>query len=771
MKRYITMIAVVAVVLSSAGCPTIAVGAERVDGTRVAIVLAPYLTWEDLDSDNAPFLKGAIERGAIGALNTRNRNMLAGPASPEQGALTLSAGVWAAEDGLAPTAYSVTEYYEGGTAAEAFERMSGVSALDRAVVFLGMPRTQRLNDMSETLAVKPGTLGGAVLEAGGWTAAIGNSDSGYEVRGMWRSRPAALVAMGHEGTVPFGDVSTDLLKSDPLAPYGISTDRDALEAALAALAADVADRSGPGLVVLDAGDLQRAQIFSPDAAPDVAADHHAAAVHGLDEVVRMAADFVGADGAVFVVPQAATSEPKTPVGLSPVIGLGAGLKGLLTSSSTQRAGLVTDMDVTATALELLGITRPTWILGNPMDSDGSSSPARERIDELSRMNETARAVDTAKPGVLNSYIAITTLVLLLSTIVVLRARRWSGESVGVVTRLLKTCLIAVLAVPVASILMFVFDGSPVTAGQAVMYFALALVATFVVGVVLMYRAPARVPAAVLSLGVIGLLLVDQWIGTPWSFSSFLGYSPLLGARYYGMGNEGAALLVGATLVGLSLLFDQYPESRATELARRWVLPPVAFLVVVTAAAPFAGANVGVAVWGIVAFVVAWAQMNGVRVGLKAVGVMFVLAVIAVAVFSFVDLSSDTGMQTHLGRAWGSAASGGVGELWLIVARKAETNLRVLTRTNWSYLLVAVLAFLSFMRWRPQGDFAATLDENPHFSAALSASLVGGFVAYLTEDSGIVIPALILLYGGTAILYLMLLRARFGTTTSREAVGE
>jgi hypothetical protein len=62
-----------------------------------------------------------------------------------------------------------------------------------------------------------------------------------------------------------------------------------------------------------------------------------------------------------------------------------------------------------------------------------------------------------------------------------------------------------------------------------------------------------------------------------------------------------------------------------------------------------------------------------------------------------------------------------------------------------------------MRWRPQGDFAATLVENPHFSSAMSACLVAGLAAFFTEDSGIVIPAIMLVFVGIGIVYLMLSR--------------
>ena len=63
-----------------------------------------------------------------------------------------------------------------------------------------------------------------------------------------------------------------------------------------------------------------------------------------------------------------------------------------------------------------------------------------------------------------------------------------------------------------------------------------------------------------------------------------------------------------------------------------------------------------------------------------------------------------------------------------------------------------------MRWRPHGDFADTLDENPNFAHAITVVLVAGGIAYFSEDSGIVIPALAVFYLGIALSWLMLSRA-------------
>jgi len=121
-------------------------GSESSASGRVVLVLAPYLRWDDITGGRAPNLMRIAEEGAVGDINVRNRNLSGGTDTPAQGALTFSAGSWAAADPLAPSAYSVGEYYEGGTSAEAFERMTGVSPEGYDIVFLGAPRTHRLNE-------------------------------------------------------------------------------------------------------------------------------------------------------------------------------------------------------------------------------------------------------------------------------------------------------------------------------------------------------------------------------------------------------------------------------------------------------------------------------------------------------------------------------------------------------------------------------------------------------------------------------------------------
>lgn len=757
MKRIVILLAVLAALLSS-GIPATA-HAVRQDGptSRVVLVLAPYLDWGDLDPAATPTIYRLAEQGAVGNINLRSRSRIATVPSPLQGALTFSAGSWAAADPLAPQPHNVEEYYEGGSALDAYTRATGIDASGYDIVFLGLPRTVRFNEAAATLAVRLGALGQAVRDGGGATAALGNSDAGYEVRGMWRNRPAAAVAMDEDGRVLLGNVSADLLVNDPDAPFGFATDLDAFAAEYHRILEDLDTTGGPSFIVLDAGDTHRTHEVAIDVSPQVAKVHLQAAVAKLDSVVALALESLPDDGVLMVLPQVLDERPGVVTGLGPAVIYGPGWSGLLSSSSTQRTGLVTNLDVAATVLAELGLDVPVEVLGNPMVSDGSSAPVAERIDALAAANATAVAIDTAKPPVVNTFIAFTTIVLLVCTVVLLRAHRWPERSVRVASSVGRILLLFALAVVPASLLMFVLNRSPGTAGEAYLAFFAVFGAVWALGLALSRFTGPRVPVIVMSLLTAGVIVIDQLLGAPLSFTSFLGYSPLLGARYYGLGNEGAAILFGATVVGFGLLLDEYRDRPWSRIASRWGITLLGLGVVVIGAAPTLGANVAVAVWAVVGFVAMHLIYHRIRVDWRvAVGVVLVM-VLLVGVFSFIDLRAEAGSRSHLARAWESMMKGGVNELWLIAVRKAETNVRVLTRTNWSWVLVAVLALLGFMRWRPQGDFAATLEENPGYSAAMAASLIGGLVAYATEDSGIVIPALIMVYVGVGILYLMLWR--------------
>ncbi|MDP2233008.1 MAG: hypothetical protein Q8K89_05180, partial [Actinomycetota bacterium] len=444
--------------------------------------------------------------------------------------------------------------------------------------------------------------------------------------------------------------------------------------ALSVATEHLAEIGGPKLLLLDPGDMYRARSYAPLVAEEIAVSQRRHAVETVDAVAALAEKHLPKGGVLIVAAQVVGNDTGPPAGFGPAIVWGPGAKGYLSSPSTHRTGLVTNLDVTATVLDMLGVVRPVQVVGSAMQWDNSTEPIGVRVEHLKRVNRTAVAVDSAKPVIVNTFIAMTTIVLLLSTVVLLRARRWGERAATRVVRAGRALLLLALAVPVASWLMFAVNPLPQSAAAATVLFVSCVAGIWFVTLLVESRVAMRVPVAALSLVAAAILLVDQWLGAQFSLTNFLGYSPLAGARYYGIGNEASALLLGAIIVGVSFLFDEWPTSRWTAIGRKWVLPLVGAVVVGTATAPFLGANIGMIVWGVVGFGLAWAQMNDHMIGVRTLLIGLAIVVVLIGAFSAYDLLGGA-QQTHLGRAWASAERGGASQLWTIVARKAATNMR------------------------------------------------------------------------------------------------
>jgi hypothetical protein len=756
MKRAVPILLLVVALVTAGGVTFSAAGAAAAPPPRqVTIVLAPYLIWSDITPALTPVLWRLVGSGAVGNVGARSRVPEAGePPSPLEGALTLSAGNWATPDYAAPAAFNATETFGPLTAAEAFALRTGHRMGWSAIAYLGLPEALRANAPSAGDTVL-GTLGAAVRSAGGSTAAVGNSDSGETTGPIKFMRPAGVGAMDASGLVDFGDVSRDVLASTPGAPYGYATSVPALRTALENVRSRVASSPGPALLVIDPGDSYRARRFAPQADSIVRREQRDAALKELDRVVGVAEAQQPSGGVLIVVTQGLLVDSSgAPEGFGPLIVSGEGWHGYLTSGSTHRAGMGTELDVTATALNAMGLGRPVQVAGNALTVVPAPSDTANRIGYLTSLDRVAIAVDSWRAFVVDWFLVAVGVCFALSGLLFAlqgRLGRRLGSFGSTVGRLL---VLFLASVPVASWLIFLVTPYPTRGASAVLLGAGIALAIVLAAFALAACANGRAAPAAVALLTVAVLLTDQWLGAPLSFTGFFSYSPLGSARFYGMGNEAAALAVGAAMLGMALVLDQWPEERWSPSARRIGVAAVGILVVVTAAAPSWGANVGVAVWGTIGFAVAWVLMNGRRFTWKSALIAVLLTVPLIGGFAVIDLLGH-GEQTHLGRSLVSAAQGGPHELWLIAVRKAQTNARVLSHTNWSWLLVATLALFAFLRIAFRDRFSRLLAENPQFERGMIAATVAGVLAFLTEDSGIVIPSLISLYIGVGLAWLAL----------------
>jgi len=735
-----------AALLVSAAAPAAAVSAPA--SHRVVVLLAPHLTWSDLTGDSMPRVRALADKALLANMNVRAGS--GGATTPERGALVLGAGssVLYAENAM--TSFDASEAVGSVSVRDFYTRLFARGMGKAAIAYLGLPLQVSVN-VGPSLDNSLGALGTAVRAKGYKTAAIGNGDPGWFVESTRASRPAGVAAADVNGVVDLGDVSPAMLRADPVAPFGVRANVERISATFVRVVADPAVR----LVVVDPGDIARADESAAIESTLAASQSHERALRSTDDVLGAIVDTLAPGDVVVVMTAAPLPVADQVEGFGPLLMAGPDGGGIAAAASTHRDGLVTAMDVSATILDLIGAPMSPKMVGSVIHRASTLSDAVlvDRVDVLDRMAVTSVAVETQRGSTVNTFILLTVIALLVSTLILYRG---SDGLPAAAPGVAKVALLLVPSVLFGSIVQFAVWRWPLTGTDVILTLFACTAVTWIAATVLGRGRPVAVPLIAVT-GLIAIVsLVDQWTGATLSFAGLFGYSPLVGARYYGLGNEMSGLLLGSVLVSVALALDTWRDARWTWHVRTWGWPVIGLVVLATSAAPFWGANVGTVAWMTVGFIVGWLMLNGRKVWTWR-NLLLIVAIIVVIVvgLSAVDLLAGSGSETHLGKAISSAFSEGSGSVWTLIARKAETNVRVLGRTNWTWLLVAVLLLLGYMRWRPRGEFAAMLKQFPAFSAAVAASLFAGIAGYFTEDSGIIVPALLLIPVGVAALYLML----------------
>jgi hypothetical protein len=239
-------------------------------------------------------------------------------------------------------------------------------------------------------------------------------------------------------------------------------------------------------------------------------------------------------------------------------------------------------------------------------------------------------------------------------------------------------------------------------------------------------------------------------GSRLQISSLMGEQPVVGGRFFGMGNVTFALFATATLLlcaalGSHLLVSGQPRVGAAAVSA------VGLVAVLVDLSPSWGSDVGgppALLPGVILLVLAilqvrltWRRLLAIGGG---VGVLLVLV-------GLLDWLRPAASRSHLGRFVQTALDGGA---WDIVARKLEQNIALLFGTPLLLLVPVGLVLLAAILARPDSRVATprrSFERVPLLRSGLVAVLVMWTLGFALNDSGAAIPAV----GGTLALPLVL----------------
>ena len=237
--------------------------------------------------------------------------------------------------------------------------------------------------------------------------------------------------------------------------------------------------------------------------------------------------------------------------------------------------------------------------------------------------------------------------------------------------------------------------------------------------------------------IVGLHLVDAFTGLRLEFNTPFGYSPTIGIRLAGIGNQTfAQLAAAAVLLAGFIAAKARPHRKALAIGLLGVT-------LVALVGPFFGQNFGAALAATPAFVLfAWlVTEHQVRVRhFIALGVILVAAGLTVG---FVDLLRPTKQRTHVGQFFSQVANHGWSGFSMVIGRKISENFQTFSNTGWLLLIFASFALLAFLAWGPTRSLRQLRDGPPAARATAAGLATLMLLGYAFKDSGIAVPAMML----------------------------
>lgn len=387
----------------------------------------------------------------------------------------------------------------------------------------------------------------------------------------------------------------------------------------------------------------------------------------------------------------------------------------LGAASTRRDDLSILPDLTATALDTIGVPVPDSVVGVPLEVGDDLEP----IKELEGADEAAQTVRSVK-GVFFTVLAVLQVAFYVAAFLLLRRR--TGLS------WVRPAAVALASIPVSCFLVNLLPwSSPVELVGGLLACVAAVTAAALAGP---WRRSPLGPVAVVAGGTAVTLAADLLTGTTLQLNSVMGYSADVGARYYGLGNIPFALLATGTLLATTVV-AHYRPGRAGVAA---VAVLGAFAMVL------GGSGLGSDFGGVIAFVpgiaVTALLVSGRRVSPIKVAAFCAAGGVIVMGFAVANYLKPAAEQSHLGRFVGQVLNG---EAVGVIARKLEAMLATLLSPTLMPIVVVAAAFLVYAVVRPgaatAGVLPAAFSHSPALRAGLVGTLVSGVVGMLVNDSG------------------------------------
>jgi len=354
--------------------------------------------------------------------------------------------------------------------------------------------------------------------------------------------------------------------------------------------------------------------------------------------------------------------------------------------------------------------------------------------DLKLMNEKITMINNLRPFFVQGFILIQLLVLIM----VIGKLLWKKiNSICIIDRIVEYLLLTSLLIPVDYLLISGF--LPVELQEMIL---LLLILLFTQIYFLLKYINCRLKRVLIIVVVLLLMIIiDLFTGYHLMADSLLGYSSIIGARYYGLGNEYMGLFVGGVLISSGLFLELYGD-------RRWLITLSYILMSYLSGAANLGANFGGMITASVAGGISYLHLQQGKGRYRIFFCIFLL----LSLIIFLDFNGITGPSSHIGQALQRLLRGDLDSISGLIYRKVNMNLKLLRWTIWTRVLIGFIISLILLVKYPVTRLRDFFANRPYLAASFYGALSGTVITMFVNDSGVVAAATILIYPMMSLLY-------------------
>ncbi|HWP98478.1 MAG TPA: hypothetical protein VN426_16670 [Syntrophomonadaceae bacterium] len=720
-RKLLSSIILILILLSI--CPASA-GAQNqaAENRKVLILVMDYIDINDLQQARTPNLNLLLEQSGLGLMNIRAKNRDAASSYMSMVAGSRVAALPGSEWSFnsSETVQKLPDVYTSATAGpsagQLYTLFTGSPAPLQGVVNLNSePTRQYAASFSPPYQI--GQLGKWARENALQVGVLGNADIMNSV-----DRDIAILAMDEKGIVPRGNVGQDILEKDPGSLGGLRNNQSAFLLAFADLWRQSA------VLLVDLGDSSRVERSRENCSQAMLNQHRIQAIENNDRILGEIVKQVDLSSTLLLILTPNTNQDMLLAGnfgLTPVIArFPDGMRGLLTSPTTRRAGLVTNLDLLPTIQTYFSPSPAKGGMHIVGDSHSSLASISDQLSLFLRLRQSRDPLHF-------------TFMFLLATLLI------TGYLFYILKKKhLRILLQVLLSASLSTPLVFLFL-SQTGYRSIISSIALTLFLSLVVGVVFTSAIKkTTVRIGLLSAVTSVILIVDGFRGAPLMLLSPLGSDAIAGGRFYGIGNDYMGIILGSTLMAVMLGLNRMKMSAIGKMIVGLVPLTAAALVVGN---PQYGANMGGLVTALAVIALFLVQFSGHRVGLKNYLVILFLAFLGTFAIALLDARLSA-TPSHAGKAISGFSNSGFALVWGMLQTKIGILTGTVAHSAWSLILAGGILVWLLSRSTLNALSPQMREKAVEMVQGFTILSLGSLTVFLVNDTGVIAAAFMLIYG-------------------------